>query len=114
ESVALRILAMIDADAAMFPDGTCFLYLLLVCVHSSYCGRGIARMMIQKVLEMGRERGIDAACVQVTNTLTAKIFTRLGFEIVNSLDLSTIADEFGLDLSLIPQEETTIKLMLKR
>ncbi|KAK8745885.1 hypothetical protein OTU49_000072 [Cherax quadricarinatus] len=114
QSAVYRILAMIDADATMFPDVTCCLYLLMVCVHADYCGRGLARMMTQKVLEMGRERGIDAACVQAINTLSARIYTRLGFETVKSLDLSTITDELGLDLSLIPQQETTIKLMLKR
>ncbi|XP_053645563.2 uncharacterized protein [Cherax quadricarinatus] len=114
QCVVHSVLAMINVDAAKLESITSYLCLEFVCVHPDYTGRGLARTMIQKVLNMDRECGVEAVCVQVANASVDRICSRLGFETVKSLDLKTIADEFGLDLSLIPQEETIIKLMIKR
>nr|XP_053645407.1 uncharacterized protein LOC128697601 [Cherax quadricarinatus] len=59
KSVGFRILAMINVDAEMFQHVTSVLFLLYVCVHPRYCGRGLARMMVQvKTCQMMINTGI--------------------------------------------------------
>ncbi|XP_042218036.1 uncharacterized protein LOC121863439 [Homarus americanus] len=104
---------MLSPDEDVFRGVSSFLDMLGLAVHRDYCEHGLASRLVKKTLALGEERGYSASEVQISNTLSEKIYNKQGFETIKTLDLATVEDEFGLDISLIPGE-TILKLMVKR
>nr|XP_045613135.1 uncharacterized protein LOC123767495 [Procambarus clarkii] len=114
--IEYRVLRRLTADTRLlFQDQEVHqvLDLFVLCVHRGYGGRRLASTLLQKSLRLGAEQGYEMASVLSTNSVTEKICARLGFQTVKSLDLTTLAEEFSIDTSLIPGE-TEMKMMTKR
>ncbi|KAK8729359.1 hypothetical protein OTU49_008787, partial [Cherax quadricarinatus] len=112
--VVYRVMAMLSAGTRVFQELKVHrvLDLFTLCVHQDYDGRGLGSKLIEKSVEAGVEEGYQVASVHATNSITAKICTRHGFRIVSSLDLTTVADQMGIDTDLIPGD-TEVKMLIK-
>ncbi|KAK8729354.1 hypothetical protein OTU49_008784 [Cherax quadricarinatus] len=114
-SALYRVLEKLYDGVTVFEeiDAHRMLYLIFLCVHEDVGNRGLGGRLLQKTVSLGAERGYQAVILEAANSLTAKICTRLEFETLKTLDLTTLYDYLGLENS-ITSGETDFKLMLKR
>ncbi|XP_045613383.1 arylalkylamine N-acetyltransferase-like 2 [Procambarus clarkii] len=112
--IVYRVLEMLSTGEQVFNDMKVqrVLDLFTLCVHEDFERRGLARTLLEKSLLLAKEQGHQAACVQTTNSITEKICVPLGFHTVKSLDLTTVSDDLGIDLSLLGGTRL-VKAMIK-
>lgn len=66
----------------------------------------------QMSIDQGKASGCQLVLVTVSNKLSSRIFTALGFETRYSVDVSTLTSDWGLDLSAM-KGNTVIHIMTK-
>nr|XP_045603438.1 uncharacterized protein LOC123761454 [Procambarus clarkii] len=88
----------------------CVQRLTRFCVQPDYGSRGVARMLVQKSMDLGAKQGCQLAYLRATSPYTQKLCDRLGFDTRAILDLSTL-EEGLLDLSRVTCK--TFKVMTK-
>ncbi|CAG9821515.1 unnamed protein product [Phaedon cochleariae] len=69
-----------------FPECDKALVINVVTVDTLYRGRGLASRLIQKTIELGKERGCGFVTAQCTNHFSALAMKKLGFQLHYSLD----------------------------
>lgn len=67
--------------------------------------------IFQKSIEVAVQHNCQKIMVQIANSLTERIFARLGFQTIKTLRLK---GQPGLDLSLAAPEDHYLKVMTKR
>jgi len=61
--------------------------LLFLGVKEEYCGRGIARKLAEKAIELARSQGIEFIVTNPTAAATCHLFHSLGFETIREMKL---------------------------
>ncbi|XP_064086686.1 uncharacterized protein LOC135201585 [Macrobrachium nipponense] len=93
------------------------LELLLLCVHPSYGGRGIAAELIKMSENKGRAMGCDIATIQAVNVITDHIARKLGYQEICRIDMKERTKENGealVDMELMEANGTTHLIYLSK
>ncbi|XP_042893076.1 uncharacterized protein LOC122267144 isoform X2 [Penaeus japonicus] len=104
----------IRSEVNIFQDSDAekILYMFVLCVRGNYSGRGIAKKLVQMSIEQGKALGCQLVLATISNMFSSRIYTGLGFETRHSVDVSTLAGDWGLDLSAM-KGNTMIHIMTK-
>ncbi len=75
------LIGFVDAFSTVAADGTLRWEVDLLGVHPAWRGRGIARELVTRAVEVGRERGAQMAraLVRIDNVASLAVFERCGF-----------------------------------
>ncbi|XP_063596540.1 uncharacterized protein LOC134773283 [Penaeus indicus] len=88
------------------------LYIFVLCVRENYGGCGIGKKLVPMSIDQGKASGCQLVLVTVSNKLSSRIFTALGFETRYSVDVSTLTGDWKLDLSAM-KGNTVIQIVTK-
>lgn len=93
-------------------DAEAILYMFVLCVRENYGCCGIAKKLVQMSIERGKALGCQLVLATVSNMFSSRIFSSLGFKTRYSVDVSTLASDWGLDLSAM-EGNTAIHIITK-
>ncbi|CAD1478623.1 unnamed protein product, partial [Heterotrigona itama] len=73
--------------------GLNILEIKIISVDSNWRGKGIAKELVEKSLEIGKEKGFHITRVDCSSFFSGKLCLRLGFEQIYELNYTDYVDE---------------------
>ncbi|XP_033207599.1 dopamine N-acetyltransferase-like isoform X2 [Belonocnema kinseyi] len=93
----LKLLYCVEKNSNIpekFPDQK-VLEIRIISVDSKWRGKGIAKALFEKTMEVAKNRGFDIIRVDCSSAITGKLCQRLSFEPVFELKYADYVDEAG-------------------
>lgn len=93
----LRLLHYIDKDVnrgGQFRDSN-VLEIRIISVDTNWRGKGVAKNLIEKTMEIAKEQGFHYIRADCTSFFSGKLCARLGFDAIYNLNYSDYMDEDG-------------------
>lgn len=93
----LRLLHHVDKNVNRDGQfrGLNILEIRIISVDSSWRGKGVAKALIEKTTEIGREKGFHVVRADCTSLFSGKVCARMGFEPIYELNYTDYVDEDG-------------------
>lgn len=93
----LRLLRYVDQNVNRYGhfQGLNVLEIRILSVDSNWRGKGIAKTLVEKAIEIGKENGFHMVRVDCSSFFSAKLCARLGFEQIYELKYTDYVDEDG-------------------
>ncbi|XP_012348903.1 dopamine N-acetyltransferase isoform X2 [Apis florea] len=93
----LRLLNYVDRNVNRDGKfrGLNILEIRIMSVDSNWRGKGVAKALVEKTLEIGKEKGLQICRVDCSSYFSGKLCARLGFEQIYELNYADYVDEDG-------------------
>ncbi|PBC29526.1 arylalkylamine N-acetyltransferase 1 isoform X1 [Apis cerana] len=93
----LRLLNYVDRNVNRDGKfrGLNILEIRIISVDSNWRGKGVAKALVEKTLEIGKEKGLHICRVDCSSYFSGKLCARLGFEQIYELNYADYVDEDG-------------------
>ncbi|XP_043591113.1 arylalkylamine N-acetyltransferase 1-like isoform X2 [Bombus pyrosoma] len=76
-------------------QGLDILEIKIISVDSNWRGKGVGKALLERTLEIGKERGFHMARADCSSSFSGKLCTRMGFERIYELNYKDYVDEDG-------------------
>ncbi|XP_050476184.1 arylalkylamine N-acetyltransferase 1-like isoform X1 [Bombus huntii] len=86
----------------------------IISVDCEWRGRGVAKALLERTLEIGKERGFQMARADCSSSFSGKLCARMGFERVYELNYADYLDEDGNPIFSPESPHTEIVSYIKR
>ncbi|KAG7199256.1 hypothetical protein KM043_018122 [Ampulex compressa] len=112
----LRLLHYIDRNVNVDGQfqGLDVMEIRIISVDSNWRGKGVAKALIEKAIEIGRESGFHVVRADCTSFFSGKLCARLGFEHIYELSYSEYIDEDGNPVFSPALPHTAVTTYIKR
>ncbi len=100
------LIGFVDAFSTVAADGVLRWEVDLLGVHPAWRGRGVARRLVQRAVEVGRERGAQRAraLVRIDNVASLRVFERCGFAAEPTICRLCVSDAAPLESPPTPAD----------
>ncbi|KAG9430497.1 dopamine N-acetyltransferase-like isoform X1 [Apis mellifera carnica] len=112
----LRLLNYVDRNVNRDGKfrGLNILEIRIMSVDSNWRGKGVAKALVEKTLEIGKEKGLHICRVDCSSYFSGKLCARLGFEQIYELNYADYVDEDGNPIFSPALPHTAIVTYIKK